>query len=1509
MGHCATVGGAPPVVSAEPKGVTAAAEEPTSAMPEPFDAQAVPAEIRCNAIIDFVLASMGSLHGGFKEFLRRSLSHRVHSSDDLQTDLWPCPPPCWRWTGSSNLSPKRRRRRKSLELRAKLLQHIVVCLNWLTLGHAKSPPPQACIGARISPQQHDMLERLESQVHYFLASPALALGELGRAGEKLASICSATIKLPSVDISDLEVTSFLTYIKEGVDPYGATHKPHGTVPSHSVFDSTATSSSEQMADLGQRVPLNVCPAKPVVADRIKWKLGPSFDPSPYLSDPVVAKAFKDPNVLRRPIAEWPAKRRAKVHCSREELVRLAEKWDALQSCQLVEASLIDPAETVGIFAVGKDEDYDRLILNPTVINSRCYGCNSFTKTLAPGHLAGLIRLRSDERLTISSDDLSEYYYTFCVSDARARRNSIGIPFWGSELSHLSCYKPHMANFRVYIALKTLAMGDALAVEIAQQSHYNLLQQLAGAMKSSEVLQYRKIIPRGPFYELLTIDDHIGLQKVPLDDSSTFIDTKRDVEVFTNANKAYDYVGLTAHPGKRRRRVHTATVLGAEIDGTVGRISAPRSRLALLMFATMIVVKKQTATRKLLQSLVGCWIHAGLFRRPIFSVMHAVFNEGSTLQSDQVFQLSAMARHELLMLVLLGPLLQVNMRAGVAPSVYMLDASPSGGAICHSPLGETACEELWRHTEQRGYYTCLQSGASSVLRELGLEHAETFGVDDVTPLPCPNLFNEDAEDIDKQRTYEFDCIELFSGQGNWSAAHAAAGLRVHPGFERSAKHIAYGDLLDDATFREIAFIADSGVIKEWHAGPPCWSFGTLRRPRLRGKTAPAGFQMRDPVTQEQTLLAVRTAFIMILAVLRGCYISVEQPGSSVMFDLHIFQVLIKLGCQVTKFPFCSFGSGFMKPSKWLHNKPWLVGLQQQCSCAYKGNHFVVQGSFTRASIRQFDKRCVPGVAAVYGRMPSPGEAVSSFSASYPKPLVEKMASGSVLAHQGLWPERNSDSGTKSASSGLREWRDDPDWIQELCEGVPFRELFRYRFKKSGHINTLECRVYKSFLKFCAKRHSSCRVVGLLDSRVTLGAAAKGRSSSKALSHILKTSLGYILGGDLYVGGLHCRSPWNRADDPSRDREVQSPTREFPGWIEDMQNGNFTRFEAMISSSQWHRPLGRWVRLLLLLCGDVEQNPGPPKYKPRGELNMNVGFSQATSQRMRFCLQAFSSWLQKEMQLSLDEVLSTAETADLALRAYGKFCFSQGRPRYWLVYAITAVQHEYPTYKNFLNGAWQVDRKWQLEEPGQCRAVLSAPLVQAIIGLGLLWNWFAFAGVVALGFSAMLHPNEFIFLQRSDLVFPSDTLEGRTAMYVRIRNPKTARFARRQHARIDDPTVILLSQKLFGALPAETRIFPGSVAVFRRQWNAVLDHLEVPRRQAQRGATPGTLRGSGATHLYLQDMDLSKIAWRGRWSRLRTLEYYIQEVGAQLFLFQLNASARQRISDLSSNIGLIVASIVL
>ena len=71
------------------------------------------------------------------------------------------------------------------------------------------------------------------------------------------------------------------------------------------------------------------------------------------------------------------------------------------------------------------------------------------------------------------------------------------------------------------------------------------------------------------------------------------------------------------------------------------------------------------------------------------------------------------------------------------------------------------------------------------------------------------------------------------------------------------------------------------------------------------------------------------------------------------------------------------------------------------------------------------------------------------------------------------------------------------------------------------------------------------------------------------------------------------------------------------------------------------------------------------------------------------------------------------------------------------------------------------------------------------------------------------------------------------------------------------------------------------------------LGVPCTRATKGATPGVLRRSGATYLYLETEDIGKVQWRGRWARLKTVEFYLQEVGAQLLLARLPAASRERI----------------
>eukprot|EP00969_Alexandrium_andersonii_P317191 14013276-Alexandrium_andersonii.AAC.1 len=60
------------------------------------------------------------------------------------------------------------------------------------------------------------------------------------------------------------------------------------------------------------------------------------------------------------------------------------------------------------------------------------------------------------------------------------------------------------------------------------------------------------------------------------------------------------------------------------------------------------------------------------------------------------------------------------------------------------------------------------------------------------------------------------------------------------------------------------------------GFPCVSWGTLRRPRVRSRAAPFGFQPSDPFTRMHNRIAFQVAWILALIDATGVFGSDEQP---------------------------------------------------------------------------------------------------------------------------------------------------------------------------------------------------------------------------------------------------------------------------------------------------------------------------------------------------------------------------------------------------------------------------------------------------------------------------------------------------------------------------------------------------------------------------------------------------------------------------------------------------------
>lgn len=521
-------------------------------------------------------------------FLSRTVGLR-----DNRKPVWLVPLPLWIWTGNRRPGPQQRRR--LLQAKFFLLQRTICFLNWITVGYLDRPVPEAQAGEPLSYAQYEAVENLLAQINHFVERPAFQTADAGRFGEKFNALRSSLLELPQH--ADVDPSELLQQIKVELDSYAKYEQPHFVAHDDHVAERQSCDHSPSQVvvkDLGH---------KPVIASRIKWKHPPTFDPQPYLLDPVVSAVYREPDTLRPPESLWPDRTRARVQCSRCELLKLMKVWDAHRSLALFPCREVEPHETVGIFAVPKDQSYDRLIANPTVLNSRMMPYSSYTKRLAPGSLLTLLSLEPRQAPRYCADDLSDFHYTFKVSRQRAKRNCIGTKVYASELQDFECYDPSIPG-PFYPALATLAMGDGHAVEVAQGARRALLQVEAGCMRDGETLEYRRPIPRGNFVETLAVDDDIGIQRVNLHDVSSK-HPARDAQVFDAANDAYKKVGLNAHPGKAKRCETSGTLRGADFDGIKGRVSAPRTRILLLMWLTALVAKPGACTRQILSSLLGC----------------------------------------------------------------------------------------------------------------------------------------------------------------------------------------------------------------------------------------------------------------------------------------------------------------------------------------------------------------------------------------------------------------------------------------------------------------------------------------------------------------------------------------------------------------------------------------------------------------------------------------------------------------------------------------------------------------------------------------------------------------------------------------------------------------------------------------------------------------------------------------------------------------------------------------
>ena len=229
-------------------------------------------------ILDRCLQVNMQAHIGLRDFILLSCVPATRTAQfgtQSSKDLMPCPPPLWRWTGSQRPSPKQRRKIRFLKLVNRIVQQIICTLNWEALGHVVKPPVAACAGPCISPDQHLMIERIESMVLRFATAGCFQASMLGRSADKLERLLAACQELPGVT-QDVDLLDVVNSVRQGLDPYGSntSSKTPNNQEAFCQDDQSVrevTSPDESVvASPDSKIHLDSSTCKPVVADRIKW---------------------------------------------------------------------------------------------------------------------------------------------------------------------------------------------------------------------------------------------------------------------------------------------------------------------------------------------------------------------------------------------------------------------------------------------------------------------------------------------------------------------------------------------------------------------------------------------------------------------------------------------------------------------------------------------------------------------------------------------------------------------------------------------------------------------------------------------------------------------------------------------------------------------------------------------------------------------------------------------------------------------------------------------------------------------------------------------------------------------------------------------------------------------------------------------------------------------------------------------------------------------------------------
>lgn len=348
----------------------------------------------------------------------------------------------------------------------------------------------------------------------------------------------------------------------------------------------------------------------------------------------------------------------------------------------------------GLFAVPHKTETDRVILDRRPMNE--LEKRVVMAKLPHGSLFTQIILPKNSSIRASGDDLSNYFYLLKHHEEWLGRNTIGSPVKGRDFVDLGCdpKKEYMLSFRV------IAMGDTNAVDLAQETHLQILQD-AGCMRADETVAFKKRLPAKPTWEGLYMDDHVVTQIVPKRKIRGKEQRFRDEEIVEASRDQYRSLGIPTSSKKRFTKLHDFVSWGTSVCSQSGRVGTPLVKLKQLSHLITEVCKLGWVTQKLMQKVVGLVVHPCMHKRAFMCLLQDTYVWIEKFSPKERKRMPNNVREELLWITLCLPLMHSNIRWPISTRIGASDALCDRGGRAATSTLQPLPQTLYRYSEHVG----------------------------------------------------------------------------------------------------------------------------------------------------------------------------------------------------------------------------------------------------------------------------------------------------------------------------------------------------------------------------------------------------------------------------------------------------------------------------------------------------------------------------------------------------------------------------------------------------------------------------------------------------------------------------------------------------------------------------------------------------------------------------------------------------------------------------------------